>query len=165
MHRLEMHTRLPGTPAVLFPFFADAANLEKITPGELGFRILTPGPIAMGAGVRIDYRIGLWGVPLRWRTRIETWDPPQAFSDVQERGPYRVWRHLHLLEEDGTGGTLMTDRVDFELSLEPFSRLVLPLVKLQLRRIFTHRDGALRRALGVPAAGERPRVSIVRIGD
>jgi ligand-binding SRPBCC domain-containing protein len=163
MHRLEMRTRLPGTPTELFPFFADAANLERITPPELGFRILTPRPIDMRSGVRIDYRIALWGVPLHWRTRIATWNPPHAFSDVQERGPYRVWDHTHILEDDGLQGTVMIDRVDFALPLEPLSLVGLPLVKLQLRRIFTHRDGALRRALGLPPSLDRPKLSIVRL--
>lgn len=163
MHRLDMRTRLPGTPSELFPFFADAANLERITPPELGFRILTPQPIAMKAGATIDYRIALWGVPMRWRTRIATWNPPHSFSDVQERGPYKVWDHTHILEDDGLDGTTMIDRVVFALPLEPFSLVALPLVILQLRRIFLHRDDALRRALGLPPSLVRPDLSIVRL--
>lgn len=160
MRRLTMTTRLPGSPESRFPFFADAANLSRITPPEMGFRILTPAPIPMEAGTLIDYRIGLWGLPMRWRTRIAGWDPPRSFSDEQLRGPYKRWFHAHRFEPDGEGGTMMTDSVEFELPLEPASRIALPLVEWQLRRIFTYRDMALREALGLPPSLTPPEIRI-----
>lgn len=157
MHRLFMETSLPGSPESLFPFFAQASNLARITPPELGFRILKSPP-AMGAGVLIDYRIGLWGIPLRWRTRIASWDPPRSFADDQLRGPYAAWHHVHEFRDDGRGGTIMTDTVTFRLPLEPLSRLVLPLVRLQLLRIFRYRDRAMREALGLPPPEGSPSI-------
>lgn len=157
MRRLQMSTRLPGTPQSLFPFFADARNLGRITPPELGFRIVQ-APSTMEAGVLIDYRIGLWGIPLRWRTRIATWDPPRSFSDEQLRGPYHTWHHTHDFRPDGPDGTLMTDTVLFRLPLEPLSLVALPLIRLQLGRIFRYRDKAMREALGLPPATEPPAV-------
>ena len=149
MRHLVMKSWFDRSPEDLFPFFSDAGNLSRITPPELGFRILTPQPIDMGSGALIDYRIGLFGIPMRWRTRIGVWDPPRTFSDEQLRGPYRTWNHVHHFEPLPGGGTLMTDDVAFELPLQPFSLPFRPLVELQLRRIFRHRDGALVETLGL----------------
>ncbi len=112
LRRLVVRQHFPLEAEELFPFFANASNLETITPPWLGFRILTPLPITMRSGTEIDYRLKLRGVPLGWRTRITAWEPPRRFVDEQIRGPYRIWRHEHLFEplDDGT---LMTDRVEY----------------------------------------------------
>jgi len=129
----------------VFSFFADAANLQRITPPWLGFEILTPLPIEMGAGALIDYRLRVRGLRLRWRTRIEEWDPPASFADLQLRGPYRLWHHVHSFEER-EGGTLCRDRVRYAV---PFDRLVHALlVRPDIERIFAHRREVLRGLLG-----------------
>lgn len=161
MLTLVMESHLPLSRSEVFPFFADAANLGRITPPELGFEILTPLPLAMGEGCLIDYRIRLWGLPMRWRTRISRWEPGESFADEQVKGPYRIWHHVHEFRDAPQGGTLMTDRVRFALPLEPVSLLALPLVKLQLRRIFAHRDGAMRKALGLSPSPRPPHVAFL----
>lgn len=88
----------------VFAFYGDASNLERITPPWLGFEVTTPRPIEMGVGTLIEYRLRLHRVPVRWRTRIEVWEPPRRFVDVQVRGPYSLWEHTHILEEDEPGG-------------------------------------------------------------
>jgi ligand-binding SRPBCC domain-containing protein len=140
----EQH--LPGTPAEVFPFFADAGNLERITPEWLGFRVVTPRPIEMRAGTLIEYRLRLHGLPFRWLTRIDVWEPPHRFVDRQLRGPYRDWRHEHTFAAGGPGGTLMRDRVEYSLPLGPLGRLAdAVLVRRDLARIFDHRAGSVAR--------------------
>ena len=135
--------RLPGTPAEVFPFFADAANLEAITPPWLHFRIVTPQPIEMREGALIEYRLRLRGIPLRWRTRIDEWEPGVRFVDRQLSGPYRLWHHTHEFEADGPHHTLMRDTVRYAA---PLDRLSHPLVRRDLDRIFAFRAAAIARA-------------------
>jgi len=103
---------LPRRRDEVFPFFADARNLETLTPPWLNFEILTPAPIAMRPGTLIDYRLRVYGLPIRWRTEIVEWNPPLRFADVQLRGPYTLWHHTHTFDER-EGGTLCRDEVRY----------------------------------------------------
>jgi ligand-binding SRPBCC domain-containing protein len=147
VHVLERSQRLPRPPDEVFPFFADALNLEAITPAWLHFRVLTPPPVTMAAGARLEYRLRLHGLPLRWLTRIEVWEPPVRFVDVQVRGPYRLWHHTHSFEPHGDG-TLMRDRVRYALPLGPLGELAHALlVRRDLDRIFAVRHAVVRARL------------------
>jgi ligand-binding SRPBCC domain-containing protein len=132
---------LPLPPAELFPFFAAAANLDALTPPWLHFHIVTPPPIPMGEGALIDYRLRVHGLPLRWRTRINLWQPPHRFVDEQIRGPYRQWIHEHTFEPRD-GGTLARDLVRYAV---PFDFLVHRwLVRPDIEKIFAFRTQQLR---------------------
>ncbi|HZN32310.1 MAG TPA: SRPBCC family protein [Pirellulaceae bacterium] len=138
--------------AETFAFFAEPANLERITPEFLGFQILTPQPVAMRAGTLIDYKLRLFGMPLGWRTLIDSFEPPFRFSDTQVRGPYRLWHHEHEFSE-APEGTWMVDRVWYQLPLGQLGRLAHGLfVGRTLKRIFDHRYQAIQRLLSPTAA-------------
>jgi ligand-binding SRPBCC domain-containing protein len=126
----------------VFAFFAEARNLEAITPPWLGFRVLT-GSVTMQPGALIDYRLRLHGLPLWWRTRIAVWEPPRRFVDVQVRGPYSLWEHTHSFEPFG-GGVEIRDRVRYALPLGALGRLANALVvRRDLDRIFDFRAAAV----------------------
>src|SRR5690242_16126475 len=77
-----------------FAFFADALNLEALTPPWLRFRVLNPS-VRIEQGALVDYRLRLHRVPVTWRTRIEAWEPGVRFVDRQLAGPFASWEHLH----------------------------------------------------------------------
>ncbi len=153
-HHLSTRLDLPLSIEEVFAFFGDAANLERITPPELRFRILTPQPIVMAPGVLIDYQLQLLGARFKWRTEITEWDPPHRFVDVQLKGPYREWVHTHRFVPTA-GGTTILDDVQYRLPLSPLGDLAYPMVRIQLARIFSYRTSAVRRLLHAPAVSAR----------
>ena len=143
IYHLERSILLPRPRAEVFAFFSDARNLERITPPFLRFRILTPDPILMRPGTLIDYEIHLYGLPVRWRTRIEEYDPDSSFTDVQLSGPYRSWRHRHQFRE-APAGTEMHDRVDYEMPYGILGSVTRRLfVRAALDRIFDYRSRSI----------------------
>ena len=122
----------------MFEFFARAENLERITPPWLRFRVLTPLPIAMRPGTLISYALSLHGMPIRWLTEIEEWQPPVRFVDAQRKGPYALWRHTHRFEESD-GATSIIDDVEYALPFGPLGRLAHGFVARDIARIFDYR--------------------------
>lgn len=147
-HQLVREQLIARPLSEVFAFFADAANLEALTPSFLRFHIRTPMPIEMRAGARLEYSLSLFGVPMRWKTRITEWVPGVRFVDEQESGPYALWRHTHEFEARGDA-TLMRDIVDYR---EPLGALGLIAHRLFVRRtverIFDYRREAVERLLG-----------------
>jgi len=139
-------TRIALPLDVVFAFFSDATNLEKITPPELRFRIVSPKPVTISEGALIEYRLRLFGVPFGWSTLISRWKPPHEFVDEQLKGPYKQWIHTHRFSSVGSE-TLMEDTVRYVIPLGPLGNLVAPLVALQIRRIFEYRESVIRTLL------------------
>ncbi len=147
---LEARTELARPLDEVFDFFANAHNLEALTPPFLRFEILTPDPIILRKGTIIDYRLRLRGIPVRWLSEISAWEPPHRFVDTQLRGPYRWWVHEHRFEAARGGGTLMTDRVEYGVLGGALVNFLL--VEPDLRRIWAYRDREVRQHLLGPGS-------------
>ncbi len=151
---LEREQFFPEPVEQVFAPFADAGNLQAITPPWLHFRIISKLPIEMKAGAIIEYRLRFHGVPVRWRTVIETWDPPHRFTDVQRRGPFALWHHTHTFQPV-EGGTLARDRVRYRVGFGPFGEVAHALfVGRDLARIFDFRRTAVQELVTTGRDGE-----------
>ncbi len=147
IHTLIEEVWLPLPRDRVFAFFADAGNLDAITPPWLHFRIVSSTPIDMKPGALIEYRLRVHGLPISWRSEITVWEPPVRFVDRQLKGPYRQWIHTHEFEEKD-GGTLIRDRVEYAVPgwiLEPLVHRLF--VKPDIDTIFKHRTAAIRAIL------------------
>jgi ligand-binding SRPBCC domain-containing protein len=141
---LERTQVVPRPIDEAFRFFSDPRNLERLTPAFLQFKFLSPPPETVQAGSEIDYQIRLYGVPVHWRTRIEVVDAPHKFVDVQEKGPYALWRHSHSFRDLGDGTTEMKDRVEYAMPLGPLGEIAYRLfVARSLAQIFEYREREL----------------------
>ncbi len=148
IHLLERSQRVEVPIKRAFDFYVDARNLEPMTPPWLHFKVTTPGEPVLRQGARLDYQLRLHGVPVRWQTRIEVWEPPERFVDVQAKGPYSLWEHTHLFEKDGDDATLIRDRVRYAIPLGPLGALAHRLfVRRDLERIFDYRREAASKRL------------------
>lgn len=139
--QLERKQLVPLDIETTFAFFADAGNLQRLTPPWLHFEIVSPPGLTVSQGTLIDYKLRLHGIPIRWRSEITRWDPPCAFRDEQRRGPYRLWEHTHTFEAV-EGGTMVTDRVVYAV---PGGALIDRFfVRSDLKRIFDYRAQAMQ---------------------
>ena len=154
MYQLRQTQQIDAPLEEVFAFFADPANLAKITPPWLRFRIHGESPAALSEGSRIEYRIR-WAIfRLRWVTRITRWQPGRGFQDVQEKGPYKTWIHSHRFSRRGNA-SVVDDEVEYALPLGPLGRLAHALrVRRQLEEIFAYRRRAVEEIFGAPRSGE-----------
>jgi len=143
MHFLTTSTVINKPLSEVFEFFSNAENLNKITPPDMQFKILTPLPIIIKKGTLIDYKIKVNGIPLNWQTEITEFEVNKRFIDKQLKGPYRVWIHEHTFEEKD-GKTIMNDHVQF-LSpgwfLEPIINKLF--IEKKVKGIFAYREKIL----------------------
>jgi ligand-binding SRPBCC domain-containing protein len=140
-HLFHAELWLPRTRGEVFAFFAESGNLELLTPPWLNIHILTPRQISMRAGVLIDYRLRIHGIPLRWQSEITIWEPPPRFVDEQRRGPYRLWHHEHTFEERDRG-TLCRDTVRYAVPLDILTHRFF--VRPDIESIFEFRQRKMR---------------------
>ena len=150
-HILKRELTLQLPREQVFAFFADAKNLELITPTHLNFKITSPQPIELREGTLIDYQLSLHGIPMNWRTEITLWNPPYRFVDTQLKGPYSQWIHTHTFTEIDANTTLIEDEVRYRLPLEPLGDLFHFIVGSEVRKIFDYREKVVAKELRKPA--------------
>lgn len=123
----------------VFAFFSSASNLEKLTPPWLHFKITGQSTPQIQKGTLIDYKLRIHGIPCRWRTLIEEWNPKTCFIDTQLKGPYRIWHHTHSFKEEN-GGVLMTDTIKYEVPFGALGNLIAGnYVSKDIHKIFNYR--------------------------
>jgi ligand-binding SRPBCC domain-containing protein len=140
IYTLQQQQVLPIRIEEAWDFFSSPANLDAITPPDLGFKITSPLPARMFEGQIITYRVKVAPlVWLPWVTEIKSVDPGRSFIDEQRFGPYQFWHHRHHFEEKGDS-VLMTDLVHYALPMGPFGSIAHALwVRRKIEWIFRYR--------------------------
>lgn len=149
IYKLAQEQRLPISIDAAWDFFSSPRNLDEITPGDLGFKIVSLDGDRMYEGQIITYRVKILpGIWLPWVTEIKAVDEGKSFVDEQRFGPYKFWHHRHTFEEV-PGGVLMRDVVNYGLGFGPFGAIAHAVfVRAKLAQIFSFRKETLARRFG-----------------
>ncbi len=139
-YQLKTSQVLPITQTEAFKFFEDPESLPKITPDWLDFRMVNTHSVKeISEGVIFNLTIRWIGFKITWQSKIIDYKPPERFIDIQLKGPYKYWRHLHTFE-NAPDGTLLKDEVTFTLPLGLIGCLLhRAIIKRQLEDIFSYR--------------------------
>jgi ligand-binding SRPBCC domain-containing protein len=145
MKQLKTEVFIPASLEACWQFFSNPANLGKITPPSMDFRIRTEIPDKMYPGLMIGYTVKPFGFgKVGWVTEITQVRFPEYFIDEQRVGPYRLWHHEHFLEEV-EGGVIMKDIVSYEPPFGFLGRWIEPwLIRPKLRKIFKFREQKIK---------------------
>ena len=143
--RFVKESVIRATPERVFAFHELPDALERLTPAWETARIVRPAPnLRVGSTAIVKTRL-LGFVPVRWVAKHTAYDPPHMFEDVQVSGPFRSWRHRHVIEPHAEGA-ILRDEIDYEPPLGVVGRFISPLLILpRLRRLFEHRHKVTRR--------------------
>lgn len=147
-YTIERRQRVPQPIERVFAFFANAENLDLLTPSWLHFQVRTPTPITISVGTQIEYTIRRHGLPLHWLTEIVEWIPERRVVDTQVRGPFQLWHHTHRFERAGDE-TIVQDVVRYALPMGPIGRIAHALlVRRDVERIFDFRASRIQELMG-----------------
>lgn len=141
IHQIHSEQQLYCDLDTAWKFFSSPHNLSEITPKDMSFIVLsTIKEDSIYEGMIIDYTVSpLFGVPMKWKTRISQVDNLKSFTDFQEKGPYKLWNHHHQFIQNEEG-VLMRDTVDYELPFGILGDLVNSLVvRKKVEHIFNYR--------------------------
>jgi ligand-binding SRPBCC domain-containing protein len=145
--KLDRHTYLLSSNQILtipiekaFSFFEKPENLSEITPEWLNFRFDNKGVQSETyEGVEFYYTIRWFSIKVKWHTKIAEYRHPKMFTDIQVKGPYNMWRHLHTFEPVPEG-TLMRDFVTYRIPYGFIGNILHSvIIRTQLLDIFSYR--------------------------
>lgn len=140
-YQLNKVQQLNCNKKTAWEFFSSPYNLSQITPKNMGFVVLTDlKDDAIYEGMEIEYKVTpLFGIPMRWKTKITEVEPYKSFTDFQEKGPYKLWNHHHeFIENDG--GVFMKDNLTYEMPYGILGIIVHTIIiKKKLKNIFDYR--------------------------
>lgn len=142
LYEKKWTTLVPGSLEDVWCFFSDPANLQKITPHDMHFEILTDlSGVEMYAGLIIRYRVSpLAKIPMNWVTEITVVEPGRYFIDEQRFGPFSFWHHQHHFLETSEG-IKMTDLLHYGIPLGIFGRIANGMVvSKRIDHIFEYRQ-------------------------
>ncbi|MER6937286.1 SRPBCC family protein [Nocardioides sp. NPDC127514] len=150
MPRIELTTEIPATPERCFELSlsVDAHQSSMSDSGERAISGVTSG--VMRRGDSVTWRARHLGIAFTMTSVISQYDAPYRFVDEQESGPFRRWWHEHRFEPV-SGGTLMTDVVEFESPAGPVGRFMNALVLTRyMTKLLEQRNAWLVDALSAP---------------
>jgi ligand-binding SRPBCC domain-containing protein len=151
--RFVKETRIGATPEAVFAFHESPGALERLTPPWERVRVVSGGD-SLRPGCRVVLETRLGPIPLRWVAVHTEYEPPHLFADEQESGPFASWYHRHRFLDDGQGGTLLRDEVEYAPPLGALGRLLGgPLLRRKLERMFDYRHEQTRRILEQTTSG------------
>ena len=133
-----------AAPARVFAFHELPDALARLTPPWESSRVVQAAKISeVGSEAIVETRI-LGLIPVRWVARHTIYEPPHLFEDVQVKGPFRFWRHRHLIEPHAQGATLR-DEIEYEPPFSFIGQLAEPfLITPRLTKLFDYRHAATR---------------------
>jgi ligand-binding SRPBCC domain-containing protein len=144
--RFVKESRIPAPPEEVFAFFERPDAFERLIPPGEDVRVVQP-PRSLEVGTRVVLRMRVGPFPVEWEAEHVEYIPGRLFVDRQARGPFASWTHRHEFEDDGAGGTILRDIVDYAPPLGLIGAIVAgPLLEARLVKIFEYRHEVVRRA-------------------
>lgn len=149
MKHLQFEQFLPISLEEAWDFFSSPKNLNRITPGDVKFKILNEVPEKMYPGTMIIYDISPFlNIHFNWVTEITVVKDHEYFVDEQRKGPYHIWHHEHHFVKTG-GGVLMTDKLYYSIGKSVFGWLAGKLfIHKKVSAIFEYRRNQLETLFG-----------------
>lgn len=148
MYELYRELIVKTTREEAWNFIRNPANLNKITPSDLSFEIISDVPKEMYEGMLVEYKVN---IPIigkqEWVSELQHIVPEYSFVDEQKIGPYKLWYHYHAIE-DVNDGVKLIDRVSYQTPFGVFGKIAHVLfIKKMLNKIFNYRNIAFKELL------------------